>query len=102
MLEHEGNARLHNLTVSGLSDRRNMCISGALRSEYSGWVKLRSRPIPIRLCFGYSLDLTGALPPNFPITPTFPWLHSPLHPPPTMQKPPNAADFCPPPDAAGL
>jgi hypothetical protein len=95
MLEHEGNARLHNLTVSGLSDRRNMCIAGATRSEYRHWVLMNDwrAKKPKRLCFGYSLDLTGVLPPNFPITPSFPWLHSPLNPPPTMQKPPNAADL---------
>jgi hypothetical protein len=65
-------------------------------------LRLRNRPKTKRRCFGYTLDLTRVLPPNFPITAAFPWLHSPLSPPPTMQKPPNAAHFCPPPDAAGL
>ena len=71
MLEHEGNARLHNLTVSGLSERRNMSISGATRAEYRNGVLMNDWRVnkPKRHCFGYSLDLTSILPPNFQLQP---------------------------------
>jgi hypothetical protein len=58
-----------------------------------------------RKCFGFSLDLNGILPPNFPITATFPWLRTPYGPLPSMapkQPSPSARDFSPPPDTADL
>jgi hypothetical protein len=99
MDERETNARGEIIRSLLYGVRENCAIKAVLAEFHHG---MRPRPIPKRLCFGYSLDLTGSLPPNFPITPSFPCLHSPLNPPPTMQKPPNAADFCPPPDAADL
>jgi hypothetical protein len=99
MDERETNARGEIHPLITVRSTRDCAIKAVLAEFHHG---MRPRPIPKRLCFGYSLDLTGSLPPNFPITPSFPCLHSPLNPPPTMQKPPNAADFCPPPDAADL